>query len=109
MAMRAGKMDRRITLQRKSSSGDSFGQPIETWADISGGTVWAEVSPVSGNERWLSQQMIAEADTLFRIRYMAGLTPLDRVVYDGRTYDVKSVIEIGRREGLDISAKTRAE
>jgi len=106
--MNAGRMDRRITLQRKSSSQDSFGQPIETWADIS--TVWAEVVPVSGNERFVSQQVIAEADTLFKIRYMSGLTPLDRVVYDGRTYDVKGVIEIGRRrEGMQIAAMTRAE
>ena len=106
--MNAGKMDRRITLQRKSSSQDSFGEAIDTWADIS--TVWAEVVPVSGNERFVSQQVIAEADTLFKIRYMSGLTPLDRVVYDGRTYDVKGVIEIGRRrEGMQISAMTRAE
>lgn|SRR5574337_65813 len=105
--MNAGKMDRRITLQRKSEAQDSFGEAIGTWTDIA--TVWAEVAPLTGKERWAAQQVKAEADTLFRIHYLPGLTPLDRVLYNGKTYDVYSVIEIGRRKGHEITALTRAE
>ncbi|MCA9467679.1 MAG: head-tail adaptor protein, partial [Nitrospira sp.] len=42
-------------------------------------------------------------------RYRADLTPIDRLSYAGRTYDVTGVVEIGRREGLEIYSKARAE
>jgi hypothetical protein len=54
-------------------------------------------------------QTVAEVEERFKIRYRKGLTPLDRVVCNGITYDVLGVLEIGRREGWEILAKGRAE
>ena len=105
--MRSGRLDRRITLQRKTVVANSYGEPIETWVDLA--TVWAEYLPTGGVERYAATQMVAEADTRWRIRYRADLTPIDRLSYAGRIYDVTGVVEIGRREGLEIYSKARAE
>ena len=105
--MRAGRLDRRITLSRMIRTDDSYGEAIPTWVDLA--TVWAEMLPVRGAEWFVARQTIAEVDTKFRIRYRVGITPLDRVTLDGRYYDVQAVIELGRREGLEIYAKARAE
>ena len=105
--MRAGRLDRIILIQRKTTSADSFGEPIETWATVA--TVWAEMVPVRGQERYAAMQQIAEIDTVFRIRYRAGITPLDRISYNSRLYDIKHVLEIGRFEGLELMTRTRAE
>ena len=70
---------------------------------------WAERLELRGDERYAATQMVAEADTRWRIRYRADLTPIDRLSYAGRIYDVTGVVEIGRREGLEIYSKARAE
>jgi len=103
--MDASKMDRRIRIEQYTQAQDDYGEPIETWAVLD--TVWAEVSPLSARELFLAQQVSAQADTRFRIRHRTDLTRTMRIVYDGATYDIYSIQEIGRREGLEILAKAR--
>jgi SPP1 family predicted phage head-tail adaptor len=105
--MRAGKMDRRIIIQRATVTQDDHGEPIETWATLD--TVWAQYLPGGGDERYSGQQVFAETQCRFRIRHRAGIKPTDRVSYEGREYDILAVDPIGRREGLEIKAKARAE
>ena len=105
--MMAGRLDRRITLQRKTVTQDEYGQEIETWTDLA--TVWAEKRDMKGSERWQAQQKVAEVETTWRIRWRDGITPLDRLLDGDQVYDVTGVAEIGRREGLEITASARAE
>jgi SPP1 family predicted phage head-tail adaptor len=105
--MRSGRLDRRLTLQRRTLIENDYGEAVETWTTLA--TVWAEKIPVRGSERYASMQTVAEVEERFKIRYRKGLTPLDRVVCEGITYDVLGVLEIGRREGWEILAKGRAE
>ena len=105
--MRSGRLDRRLTLQRRTLIENDYGEGVETWNDLA--TVWAEKIPVRGFERYAAMQTVAEVEERFKIRYRKDLTPLDRVICDGKTYDVLGVIEIGRREGWEIYATARAE
>lgn len=105
--MRSGRLDRRLTLQRKTATENDYGEAVETWTDLA--TVWAEKIPVRGAERYAAMQTVAEVIDRFKIRYRKDLTPLDRVICDGITYDVQGVLEIGRREGWEILARGRAE
>lgn len=121
--MRAGRMDRRITLQRRAAAQDEFGEEIVTWVTVAPSRA-ASVGPVRGEERFTSAQFISKEQTEFRIRWSASLAnfnPLDRVVYPAiagespeeiagdRIYDVMSVHELGRQEGLVIRAARRSE
>jgi SPP1 family predicted phage head-tail adaptor len=108
----AGRLDRLIRFQEAVSSQDDSGQEIPVWTPL--GLAWAQVTPLRGGESYGSaQQVVADADTKFKIRWPEdfSVTPREtlRILYDGRVYDVKEVIELGRREGLDILAKTRPE
>jgi len=105
--VRSGRLDRRLTLQRRTLTENDYGEAVETWTDLA--TVWAEKIPVRGAERYAAMQTVAEVDTRFKIRYRTDISPLDRVVCAGTTYDVKGVLEIGRREGWEIYATARAE
>lgn len=107
MGLRAGLLDRRIRLQRRSAVPDTYGQAVEKWDDIA--TVWARVEPIAGREPFGQQQFVAKGDVRFTIRFRNDLTPLDRIVYGEREYDVLSVLEVGRGEALQIVAETRAE
>jgi SPP1 family predicted phage head-tail adaptor len=121
--MRAGRLDRRVTIQRKSDSYSASGEPVETWSTLA--TRWAYVAPVSGDERFSTPQLVARQQSEFGVRWssdISDLTPLDRIVYppvpdtspappipSTSIYDIVEVHEIGRREGFKIIAVRRAD
>jgi len=105
--MRAGALDRRIEIQRAEVVQDEYGQPIETWVTVA--DCAAEVRPLKGIERFTAEQLAAHVDTRFRIRWLPDITPQNRIVFDGRAYDVQAVLELGRRDGLELLARARAE
>lgn len=109
--MKSERLDRKITLERFTYSTDpGSGEQVKTWSTLA--TVWASKRDVSDSERVASAEVSAEIGTRFQIRWdssWADLNPKDRVVHDGRTYDIVGVKELGRREGLEISAIARAD
>lgn len=108
--MQAGRLDRRLTLQRGTTTSDAAGTPVTTWTDLA--TVWASYMPVSDAEKVAAAEVSATISARFRIRYgstWADLSPADRVVFEGRVFDLWGVKEIGRREGLELTAAARAE
>lgn len=107
MTLRAGDLDRRVTIQRAAVLTNDLGEEVPTWSEHA--TVWAQVVPVSDGERWRAAEVGAAVTTRFRIRWGFGVTPEDRIAYDGRIYDVTGVKEIGRREGQEITASARAD
>lgn len=103
--MRAGELDKSIVIQGKTATQDASGQPVDVWAKIhTAATIPAKVTPNRGNERFTAQQVIGRAVVTFKIRYRAGVTKLDRVVYAGKNWDIHDVRELGRREALEIDA-----
>jgi len=106
--VRSGRLDRRLTLQRRTLIENDYGEPVETWTDLA--TVWAHKIEVRGAERYAASQDIATVDIKYQIRYRRGLTPVDRFTDEaGKVFDVIAVLEIGRREGLELHGQARAE
>lgn len=102
------KMDRRIGIQRIEKSTDSeYGESIETATTFA--TVWASVTPWQMKEFNLAGQISAEVDTRFHVRYIEGLSPTMKIIYEGRIYDVYRIEEVGRRDRVNIFAKARQE
>lgn len=109
--MLAGRLDRRITLQRYAVSYNAANEPDESWTPDAA-PVWASWRRASARETLASAEVRAAVSDIFEIRYsaaVADLNPKDRLVYGGRTYDIAGVTEIGRREGLRIEAAARAD
>lgn len=110
--LKAEAMDRRITLQmdgveigRDPFNDPIFGPPLNI-------TVWASKEDIRDSERYSAQEVGAEVTTRFRIRWSEAVKDFDprgRILFDGRIYDVSATKEIGRREGLEITANARAE
>lgn len=102
--MRAGKLDRQIVIQRKSVTYATDGSPINSWSTLA--TVWAQQRPNRGDERFAVRGLVGKAVITFQMRYRAdlALTNQDRIVYDGKTWDIADVREIGRHVVTEIDA-----
>jgi SPP1 family predicted phage head-tail adaptor len=98
--MKAGPLDRRVTIQRKTVVYDEYNEAIEAWAELA--TLSAQVVQQSGREFLSNDQTQAERRVLFRLRWFKGVTVLDRVTYGGRVHNIQDVKELGRREGLEL-------
>ena len=61
--------------------------------------------PFRGGEEFGEGREMAMSTEIFRIRYRDDLTPKHQLVFDSRTYDIERIEEIGRREGLRITAR----
>jgi SPP1 family predicted phage head-tail adaptor len=84
--MRAGRLRHVIVIEQQSGSQDEYGAPGVTWSTFA--TVRAGVEPTMGKERFATAQTVAEADTVFTIRYLAGVLPTMRILHDGRVFNI---------------------
>lgn len=103
--MNPGKLDRRIVIQTATNTTDSSGGFTTVWTDTA--RIWASKSDQGGREFRAAGTLMAETTTVFGIRYFTGLTTQHGISYDGKFYDIVSIGEIGRREGMTIQAKER--
>lgn len=109
--MRAGRLDRRVTIEQLTETQNGVGETIKTWSTLA--TLWAERVPQGVVQKYNTQQQYAEVTAVFRIRWFphaSAISPeLHRVVYRDRVYDVHGTEEIGRRDGLMILTAARAD
>lgn len=109
--MKAGRRDRRITLQRKVVTQNETGEEVVSWQDVAR-PVWAEKIENRGSERFAAQQFIGSTVKTFRILWSVAVSEVTvehRVLFDGREFDISDVREIGRRVGLEIECFTPSE
>jgi len=93
--MRAGRLDRRIVLEAPvtQTDGDPSLQHFEPQA-----TVYAEKMEKSQLTRFVSDQTLAEAARVYRVRYRTDVNPTWRVKDDETYWRVSGVAEgDGRR------------
>lgn len=98
--MRAGKLNKIITIERATTTVDNYGTPQQTLATIT--TVRAQLIQSSTEEFMRSFGAASETLVAFRIRHMDGLKVADRVTHEGSAYDLKEIKELGRRDGLEL-------
>ena len=107
--MDAGKLDRRITLQKRTLTQSAMGDVTEAWETID--TVWARRLSSKGREFYSGGVPLGVDDAGFQIRYSAAVAAVDqtwRIVFDGDMYDIASIDENGRKGYLTILAKRGA-
>jgi SPP1 family predicted phage head-tail adaptor len=92
----AGKLDQRVTLQRRTTVADEGGGGAESWVTVA--DVWADAWPVSGAERTAAQQLEAAALVRVRIRRRADVTASWRVLWLGRAHAIRHVADGGPRD-----------
>lgn len=94
----AGRLRHQITVESAVESEDAYGDITSSWSTLY--TARASVEPLVGREYYAAQQVNAENNVKFRMRYSATIattTAKMRVLFDGRYFDIQSVINIEER------------
>jgi head-tail adaptor len=104
--VRTGKFDRQVIIVApENGTTDEWNEENGTGVET---LVWASVKPAPGVERFASGENLATAPKRFYFRWRPDLVkPNFLIKYEGLVYDVKSVVEIGRRKELEVGAVAR--
>lgn len=107
--MKAGPMDRRITLQSRSVTQDpDYGTDVITWVTFGPARMAAQVQDVLPSKAETQAQGLRQSvrPARVRIRYLAGITSSMRVILHGtpdRTLQITAgPAELGRRDGVEL-------
>ncbi|HWL29953.1 MAG TPA: phage head closure protein [Burkholderiaceae bacterium] len=89
--MQAGKLNRRVVIQKKGPSEDELGEPIPAdWENFA--TVWADIQHRSGLETVKSDMDVSVIQASIRIRYRTDITAGMRVKHGAVIYDIRAVL-----------------
>ncbi len=105
------RYDRKVTLERLSGTADAHGH-ISTIVDANWTayvTAYAAVQTKGGREFWKVQQVNADVSHVWHCQYsksLAAATPDMRLICDGVTYEILSVINIDEaNEEIEIQTR----
>lgn len=105
--MEAGKLNRRILVEKRADGQDETGQVLDCWERV--GWFWAWVMTKSGISA--SRSLVGDDDGVsrsivrysFRIRFNKRIAPSMRVVYQDVVFDIKQVRhDLAGKEWTDL-------
>ena len=103
--MEAGRLNKRITIQRQEKVRKPSGQVVGEWKSVC--TVWAEVNCTDSKAVDSNGAIQHEGLYRFYIRWRRGITAEMRVVWDGRIFPLVGPPADwkGEKAGLTLLAK----
>lgn len=92
-------MNKLIDIQSVSTSADTYGQPIETWTDVTGLTnLYCSMITTGGREYYAAQKLYSEVTAVFKLRYISGITVQHRVQYGSRYFHILCVNNVNEHD-----------
>lgn len=105
----AGRRDKLVTLERFTSTQNSYGEEVETWAAI--GQEKVAIYYGSGSERRQAAMEQGSQTATFEMlsnTRTRGLTIRDRIVHEGNNWDIIELAPDTPRRGMVRAVATRA-
>ncbi|MBK3333552.1 phage head closure protein [Burkholderia pseudomallei] len=95
--LRAGQLNRVVSIQQRSTTQDSFGGLPESWTEIK--QVYALVEALSGYEKMAGEAIASGVSHRITVRYDTifddpKVVATYRVVYKNRIFDVQACMDI---------------
>ena len=107
MALPAGDLWTRITIQQPTTAPNEVGEPVLTWSTFA--TVWADVDSLTARETERYAETVGFMTHRVRIRYLDGLTSAMRIVYRNRTLEIGQILERDRLWHQEIICTERRD
>lgn len=105
--MRSGARDRRVNIRAYSTwTRSTDGEPLKTWT-TSLTDIWAQKIPLAAREMFRQDTRWENVEARYIVPYTTAINVKNRLYdhYDGKEYEIESVIDIGsRRRELELIA-----
>ena len=88
-----GRLRQRIELQKYVTVSDGQGGTTATWQELD--TVWGDITPVGGSEKYEIESLKGNITHTVRMRYYSGLTSENRFLFNGKPYYIKYPLNKG--------------
>jgi SPP1 family predicted phage head-tail adaptor len=105
MQVRIGRMKRRITIERAvDATNATNGESIRTWSQVADRVPAAFAESQTESEQ--ASKITRKASGTFTIRFRSDVDQLCRLVMDGRTFAVSSVVDPDERRAFLVITAT---
>ena len=100
--MQAGKLNKRVKVQKLGAAEDAWGQPLpENWVDVA--VVWASIRHPSGLAAIKAGAEVSVVQTSIRLRYRTDVLAGMRVLHGTTVHLVRAVLpDEAKREHVDL-------
>ena len=85
-----GRMKFRVDIQSRTGASDGMGGYEVSWATTA--TVWADIQPLSMNERTQADRLLGDATHKLIIRSRALAPTTQRIMYGSRQFNIVSIV-----------------
>jgi SPP1 family predicted phage head-tail adaptor len=107
MALAAGKLRHRVTVEELVITINSFGeQDPAQWVPFA--EVWAAIESLSGREFLAASQTQSSVSCRITIRTLAGLLPSMRIVHRGKVYNIAAILA-DKESGIEYATILASE
>lgn len=98
--IRAGEMNRRVTLQVRSTAKDSYGAQSTAWTDVA--TIWAAIEALSVREQLMGASLASKVTHTISTRFTQAVADVLadsklRIVYGSRVFDIEGAVNVDER------------
>ncbi len=90
--MRAGPLRHFVNFEELIVELDSDGAQEETWQDMFGFPISADITALSGRELIAAQATQSKVTGRMKVRYRPGFKPSMRAVHRGAIYNIEAII-----------------
>lgn len=97
-AIPIGALDTRLALEAPSDAADGGGGAIGGWSQVA--EIWANIVPVTGSDRFLSDALRAQVSHRITIRARSDISPAMRLRTGVRIFRISAVLDRARRNRL---------
>lgn len=103
-SVRRGELDRQIYLIKPVTANDSANaNALTNWALVDEhSSVYGRKKELNGREVVVADRLTYVQTTLWVILYREDLSTRNRVVFNGRPYEITAILEIGRGQYLEL-------
>jgi SPP1 family predicted phage head-tail adaptor len=100
----SSRLRQRLTLQQEAQAPDTAGGYTRSWQNVA--DLWAEITPVTGREKLFADQMQSQISHKIALRYRAGVSAGQRLVFETRAFNIRYVFNVGENnEMLELLAE----
>lgn len=96
MANSIGKMRYRVQIQSATNTTDAGGGRTQAWSRVA--DIWANIIPKSGKESYRQGKIQDDVTHDIYIRHRSDIDAAYRIVYDSRTFNIKSILNVEERD-----------